>query len=152
MRRGEIWTFAGGAAYHGKPRPAVIVQDDVFDQTASVTVCGFTSDPTDAPLLRIRVDPSATNGLSDTSRLMIDKVSGNVAYAVMAFGGFLGLGEEHMPVPWDALTYDVSAGGFVTDITEAQVTGAPARSADWAGDRDWETRTFEYYGIPPYWI
>lgn len=75
MRRGEIWTFAGGAAYHGKPRPAVIVQDDVFDQTASVTVCGFTSDPTDAPLLRIRVDPSPTNGLSDTSRLMIDKIS-----------------------------------------------------------------------------
>ncbi|MDS9468858.1 PRC-barrel domain-containing protein [Paracoccus sp. MBLB3053] len=84
--------------------------------------------------------------------LMIDKVSGNVAYAVMGFGGFLGLGEEHMPIPWDALTYDVSAGGFVTDITEAQLTGAPARSENWAGDREWETRTFEYYGIAPYWI
>ena len=75
MRRGEIWTFAGGAAYHGKPRPAVIVQSDVFDATASVTICGFTSDPTDAPLLRVEVDPTPADGLSSPSRLMIDKVS-----------------------------------------------------------------------------
>ncbi|MTH61858.1 PRC-barrel domain-containing protein [Paracoccus litorisediminis] len=84
--------------------------------------------------------------------LMIDKPSGNVAYAVMGFGGFLGLGEEHLPVPWHALRYDTALGGFVTDLTEEQVTGAPARSEGWDRDRDWETRTYEYYGCPPYWI
>ena len=53
MKRGEVWTAAGGADYAGKPRPVVIVQDDRFDATNSVTICAFTSDPTDAPLLRL---------------------------------------------------------------------------------------------------
>lgn len=75
MKRGEIWTFAGGAAYHGKPRPAVIVQDDMFDATDSVTICGLTSDPTHAPLLRVEIEPSPDNGLAAPSRLMVDKLS-----------------------------------------------------------------------------
>ena len=75
MKRGDVWTVAGGGEYAGKPRPAVIVQDDRFDATASVTVCVFTSDPTDAPLLRIVVEPSAENGLTTVSRLMIDKLT-----------------------------------------------------------------------------
>ena len=62
MRRGEIWTASGGD-YAGKPRPVVIVQDDRFDATASITVCPFTTDPTDAPLFRPLVEPSAANGL-----------------------------------------------------------------------------------------
>lgn len=75
MRRGEIWTIAGGAGYGGKPRPAVIVQDDSFDATASVTVCAFTTDPTEADLFRIPIEPSEHNGLRSTSRLMVDKVT-----------------------------------------------------------------------------
>ena len=75
MRRSEIWTASGGSAYAGKPRPVVIVQDDRFGVTASVTVCAFTSDPTDAPLIRLRVEPDDANGLAATSRLMIDKVT-----------------------------------------------------------------------------
>lgn len=75
MKRGEIWTVAGGGDYTGKPRPAVIVQDDRFDATSSITVCAFTSDPTDAPLLRIPVAPSAQNGLAAESRLMVDKIT-----------------------------------------------------------------------------
>jgi mRNA interferase MazF len=74
VTRGEIWTVAARGAYTGKPRPAVIVQDDRFDATNSVTVCAFTSDPTDAPLLRIRVDPDEFNGLARPSRLMVDKL------------------------------------------------------------------------------
>ncbi|HEX8094912.1 type II toxin-antitoxin system PemK/MazF family toxin [Jatrophihabitans sp.] len=74
MRRGEIWTVAGGGDYAGKPRPALILQDDHFD-TDSVTVCLFTSDPTDAPLIRLEIAPSATNGLDATSRLMVDKIT-----------------------------------------------------------------------------
>lgn len=55
MKRGEIWTASGGADYPGKPRPVIVVQDNYFDETASITVCAFTSDLTDAPLFRLRV-------------------------------------------------------------------------------------------------
>ena len=75
VRRGEIWTVAAGSGYLGKPRPVVIVQDDRFDATASVTVCAFTRDETEAPLLRLLVQPSATNGLDAPSRLMVDKLT-----------------------------------------------------------------------------
>ncbi|MEK9660532.1 MAG: type II toxin-antitoxin system PemK/MazF family toxin [Alphaproteobacteria bacterium] len=73
MQRGDIWTVSG-AGYAGKPRPAVILQDDRFDATASVTLCVFTTDETDAPLFRIVVEPDAGNGLAAPSRLMADKI------------------------------------------------------------------------------
>ncbi len=75
MKRGQIWTIAGGGDYTGKPRPAVIVQDDSFDATASVTICAFTTDPTDAPLFRIPIEPSDKNGLRTQRRLMVDKLT-----------------------------------------------------------------------------
>jgi len=74
VRRGEIWTASGGD-YAGKPRPVVIVQDDRFDATASLTVCPFTTDPTEAPLFRPLVEPSAANGLHTASWLMADKIT-----------------------------------------------------------------------------
>ena len=74
MRRTEIWTVSGGPDYAGKPRPAVIVQDDRFD-TDSVTLCPFTSDPADAPLFRLLIESTATNGLNADSRLMVDKIT-----------------------------------------------------------------------------
>jgi mRNA interferase MazF len=70
-----VWTASGGKDYAGTPRPVVIVQDDRFDATDSITVCAFTSDPTDAPLFRIAVEPSDANGLKTTSRLMADKIT-----------------------------------------------------------------------------
>lgn len=75
MKRGEIWTVAGGTGYVGKPRPAVIVQDDRFDRTGSVTICAFTTDPTDAPLFRLAIEPSESNGLRVVCRLMVDKIT-----------------------------------------------------------------------------
>jgi mRNA interferase MazF len=74
VRRGEIWTVAGGSDYAGKPRPAVIVQDDRFD-TDSVTVCPFTTDPTEAPLFRVEIESSPDNGLGQACRLMVDKIT-----------------------------------------------------------------------------
>jgi mRNA interferase MazF len=74
VRRAEIWTVSGGADYAGKPRPAVIVQDDHFD-TDSVTLCPFTSDPTEAPLFRLAIEPGQGNGLDIPSRIMVDKVT-----------------------------------------------------------------------------
>lgn len=75
MTRGEIYTAAARGPYTGKPRPVVIVQDDRFDATASLTVCPFTTNPLDAPLLRIPVEPSDENGLDRPSSLMVDKVT-----------------------------------------------------------------------------
>jgi len=75
MRRGEIWTVAGGKDYAGKPRPAVILQDDRFDATQSITICAFTTDPTEAPLFRLVVEPNQTNGLKAPCSLMVDKIT-----------------------------------------------------------------------------
>lgn len=75
MKRGEIWTAAGGKYYAGKPRPVVILQDDRFDSTDSITVCAFTTDPTDAPLFRIVIEPNESNGLRAVCRLMVDKIT-----------------------------------------------------------------------------
>jgi mRNA interferase MazF len=75
MRRGDIWTVSGGKDYSGKPRPVVVVQDDAFDATDSITVCSFTTDPTEAPLFRLPVEPNERNGLRSSSRLMVDKIT-----------------------------------------------------------------------------
>jgi mRNA interferase MazF len=75
MKRGEVWTVSAGLPYAGKPRPAVIVQEDRFEATSSITICAFTTDPTDAPLLRMLIEPSDRNGLANASRLMIDKIT-----------------------------------------------------------------------------
>lgn len=96
MRRGEIWTAAGGNDYAGKPRPVVIVQDDRFDATAAVTVCAFTTDATEAPLLRIPVAPDTVNGLRQPCQLMVDKVT---TVARSKLGERVGrLADEHMVV------------------------------------------------------
>ena len=75
MKRGDVWTVAGGPDYAGKPRPAVVLQDDAFDATASITICPFTTHSIDAPLVRLPIEPSERNGLRTVSQLMIDKIT-----------------------------------------------------------------------------
>jgi mRNA interferase MazF len=75
MTRGEIHTAAARGSYTGKPRPVVVVQDDRFDATASITVCPFTTNPVDAPMVRIPIEPSDENGLDRLSSVMVDKVT-----------------------------------------------------------------------------
>ena len=82
---------------------------------------------------------------------MIDKISGKVAYAVVSFGGFLGMGEDYLPMPWTRLKYDTNLGGYLTGMTESQLKGAPKynRSSDW----DWSVRSrdltaYDYYQTP----
>lgn len=86
--------------------------------------------------------------IGSIERVMIDKVSGRVSYAVLGFGGFLGLGNDHYPLPWQSLKYDTRLGGYVTGITERQLRGAP--KYDDAGDWNWsDTRAVDdYYGVP----
>lgn len=83
--------------------------------------------------------------------LMIEKVSGRVTYAVMSFGGFLGLGQSHYPIPWSALHYDTGKGGYVTSVTEAQLRNAPQFSDDSWNDRNWERSVHDNYQAPYYW-
>ena len=75
LKRGELWTAASGKDYAGKPRPVLVLQDDRFAMLDSVTVCAFTTDPTDAPLFRLPIQPSAGNGLRSVCRLMVDKIT-----------------------------------------------------------------------------
>jgi mRNA interferase MazF len=75
MKRGDIWTVAGGKDHAGKPRPVVVVQDDSFDATDSITICALTTDETEAPLFRLVVQPNDGNGLRLACRIMVDKIT-----------------------------------------------------------------------------
>jgi mRNA interferase MazF len=75
MKRGEVWTSAGGNDYAGKPRPVVILQDDRFSETASITICILTSTVTETSVIRPLIAPTRSNGLRAASQLMVDKVT-----------------------------------------------------------------------------
>lgn len=90
--------------------------------------------------------------IGDIDHLMIEKSSGRAAYAVIGFGGLFGIGEDHYPIPWNSLKYDVAKDGYITDVTREQVEGAPQRPEDWSRNRDWETRAHSHYGVPHYWV
>jgi hypothetical protein len=89
--------------------------------------------------------------IGEIDHLMIAKFSGRVTYAVMSFGGFLGLGHSHYPLPWDTLKYNPKLAGYETNVTEALLRDAPAFSDDSWSDRNWETRTHSHYQVRPYW-
>jgi hypothetical protein len=86
------------------------------------------------------------------ARVMIDKRNGKVAYAVMSFGGFMGIGEEYYPLPWSLLTYNPRLEGYEVNVSDQQLQGAPKYSTHetW----DWNRRgqaVDDYYHVPPYW-
>jgi PRC-barrel domain len=92
-----------------------------------------------------------SNKIGSIERVMIDKASGRVSYAVLGFGGFLGIGNDHYPLPWQSLKYDTRLGGYVAGVTELQLRGAPK----YGNDNEWnwgdQTRTRavnDYYGVP----
>ena len=88
--------------------------------------------------------------LGEVHNFMVDKRTGQVEYAVMSFGGFLGMGESYHPLPWKALTYDTSKGGYVVDLDKAKLEGAPTyRAGDEPEyDREYGRRVYDYYGLP----
>jgi hypothetical protein len=102
-----------------------------------------------------KVEGTAVYGAGDTKiayieRVMIDKSSGKVSYAVLSFGGFLGIGDDHYPLPWQSLKYDTNLGGYRTGITESQLKGAPKYSNDnaWNWNDPARTRSVnDYYGV-----
>src|SRR5262250_214803 len=87
-------------------------------------------------------------------RVMIDKINGKVAYAVMSFGGFMGIGEDYYPLPWSLLTYNPQLEGYEVNISEQQLKGAPKYSKHETWDWNDQTRgrkVYDYYGVTPYW-
>jgi hypothetical protein len=103
-----------------------------------------------------KVDGTAVYGaderkIGSVQRVMIDKISGKVAYAVMSFGGFLGMGEDYYPMPWPNLKYDTRLGGYRVGVTEDQLKGAPKynRNTDWDwSDRARDRSVYDYYKTP----
>ena len=92
--------------------------------------------------------------LGSIHSVMIDKISGKVAYAVMSFGGFLGMGDSYHPLPWHVLTYDTGQGGYVVDLDRNKLEKAPTyattETPNWS-DRRWGQQVHDYYGARPYW-
>ena len=87
-------------------------------------------------------------------RVMIEKRSGKVAYAVMSFGGFMGMGEGYHTVPWSVLKYNTALDAYEVNLSEDQLKGAPPRTSqgqDASFDRDWEEHVHRYYNAAPYW-
>ena len=89
--------------------------------------------------------------LGEMERLVLDAVNGRIAYAVVAFGGVMGLGKSSYSIPWDSMRFSVDDRVFVTAITRQQIETAPDRPEDWYRDRDWEEKTFAHFGATPYW-
>ncbi len=92
--------------------------------------------------------------IGSIERLVLEKRNGHVSYAVLSFGGFLGIGNDHYPLPWQKLNYDESLGGYRVDLTKEQIEKAPkyASNEEYEWNRQNGTRIYDYYGIPPYWM
>jgi len=92
--------------------------------------------------------------LGSVEDIMIDKVSGKAIYAVMSFGGFLGIGDKHHPLPWSSLKYDKSKEGYVVNLDKKTLEGAPSyeRDADFRWTPDYGRQVDKYYGVPSYWM
>jgi hypothetical protein len=97
---------------------------------------------------------TAGDALGEIHDVMLDKRSGKIAYAVMSFGGFLGIGERYHPLPWSTLKYDTRQGGYIVGLTKSELQGAPTFGHDetpaW-GDRAYEQTIHDYYRTQPYW-
>jgi hypothetical protein len=105
-----------------------------------------------------KVEGTAVYGADDkkigqVERVMLDKMSGKVAYAVLSYGGFLGVGEDYYPTPWMNLVYDTRLGGYRVNLTRDKLEKAPKyrKGSDWSWNRENDTRVYDYYGAAPYW-
>ncbi|MDR3533817.1 MAG: PRC-barrel domain-containing protein [Rhodopila sp.] len=96
----------------------------------------------------------ALEKLGSVEDVMIDRASGRIAYAVLRFGGFLGIGDHYYPLPWEKLSYSPEMGGYITDIGRDVLQGAPSypdeAAASW-DDKAWSRDVYAYYGVRPFW-
>jgi PRC-barrel domain len=134
----------------------VILEVAMQDSAAAYEGDAIAADETDRLIASNKVEGTTVYNrtgehLGEVYNFMVDKYSGQVAYAVMSFGGFLGIGEKYHPLPWKVLTYDTGLGGYVVDLDEETLRGAPIfdrnESPEW-GSRDWDRRIHDYYRLP----
>jgi sporulation protein YlmC with PRC-barrel domain len=123
-------------------------------QTTTTSSGSVATDETDRLIASNKVEGTAVYNrqgerLGSIYNFMVDKRSGQVEYAVLSFGGFLGIGEDYYPLPWKALTYDTALGGYVVDLDKDRLRNAPNYAAsdnpDWR-DPDYGRRIDDYYG------
>lgn len=98
-------------------------------------------------------DPSGAT-IGKVEDIVLDKLSNNIMFAIVGFGGFLGIGEKYHPLPWSVLDYEESEGGYVVNLTKEQLQAAPAYSMEdlTAGDgTQYRTEVYDYYNAPRYW-
>ena len=134
--------------------------DTDINTTGRVTTAdGAAIEETDRLIASDKVEGTAVYNRQDehlgtVHNFMVDKSTGRVAYAVMSFGGFLGIGESYHPLPWRALTYDTRLGGFVVDLDRSRLEKAPSYTVrdmpNWS-DRSYGNRIDEFYAMTPYW-
>jgi PRC-barrel domain len=144
-----------GEASERRPRKLLYL-DGVLHQEHSMATTVDARRETVSLIGSDKVEGTAVYGAYDqkigsVQRVMIDKISGKVAYAVVSFGGFLGMGEDYFPIPWPNLKYDINLGGYRTAVTENQLKGAPkfTRSTDWDwSDRSRDRAVYDYYNTP----
>lgn len=125
----------------------------------SATDATITSGQVALMLISAKEDVNGTKVYSPTGEelghiddVMIDATSGRVVYGVLQFGGFLGIGSDYHPIPFGKLRYDHTRHGYITDLTREQLEGAPAYQEDWRVNREWQQRSYEHFGLTPYWL
>ena len=131
------------------------MSDANTNTTTTAAGAGANADETDRLIASYKVEGTAVYNragerLGSVQNVMIDKYSGQVAYAVMSFGGFLGVGERYHPLPWRALTYDTGLGGYVVDLGRERLEGAPSYGRD---EAPWDDPAYgrgvsDHYGVP----
>ena len=129
---------------------------NVTTETGTAGAGAVATDETDRLIASNKVEGTAVYNrqgerLGEVYNFMVDKRSGQVAYAVMSFGGFLGMGGGHHPLPWKALTYDTGLGGYVVGLSRQQLEGTPSYARDeapWGGNPDYGRDVYAHYGLP----
>ena len=118
------------------------------------TASGHTSAIRAKKVLGTNVTDRSGRKIGEVEDVVLDKQSNNILFAVIGFGGFLGIAEKYHPVPWASLDYDESQGSYVVDYTKEQLQAAPAGSIDELTRSDglqFRERVYDYYKAPRYW-
>ncbi len=118
------------------------------------TASGHTSAIRASTVLGTNVHDPSGKKIGEVEDVMLDKLSNNIMFAVLSFGGFLGMAEKYHPVPWSSLKYDKSKGSYVVDFTKEQLEAAPAASIEDLtrnDGRDFRDKAFDYYKATRYW-
>jgi sporulation protein YlmC with PRC-barrel domain len=118
------------------------------------TVSGHTQAIRAKKVIGTNIKDTSGKTIGKVEDIVLDKLSNNIMFAIVGFGGFLGMGEKYHPLPWSVLDYDENAGGYVVSLTKEQLQAAPAYSMEelTAGDgTQFRTQVYDYYNAPKYW-